>query len=171
MARSLTFVLGGASSGKSAYAEALVRAHPAPWVYLATAQAFDAEMTAKIEQHQARRGLGWDTIEAPLNLSTPLREATRGVVLVDCVTLWLSNLLLQERDLTSETAALVEALHACPRPVVVVSNEVGQGIVPEHALGRRFREAQGRLNVALAAQAGTVVQVVAGLPNVLKGHP
>ncbi|WP_428927966.1 bifunctional adenosylcobinamide kinase/adenosylcobinamide-phosphate guanylyltransferase [Marinibacterium sp. SX1] len=171
MKQSITFVLGGAASGKSAYAETRVTAHPGPWIYIATAQAHDAEMARKIEIHQGRRGAGWQTVEAPLDLGSALGGVTGGIVLVDCVTLWLSNHLLAEADLDARSAELMEALATCRAPVVVVSNEVGQGVVPAHAMGRRFRETQGRLNVALAARADLVVQVVAGLPNVLKGTP
>ncbi|MBB93517.1 MAG: bifunctional adenosylcobinamide kinase/adenosylcobinamide-phosphate guanylyltransferase [Rhodobacteraceae bacterium] len=171
MSQPFTFVLGGAASGKSAYAEQLVTSAPPPWTYIATAQAYDTEMASKIDIHRARRGPGWVTVEAPLTLPSALATQSSGVVLVDCVTLWLSNLLLAETDPEPETRALLDAIKAAPVPVVVVSNEVGQGVVPAHALGRRFREAQGRLNIALAAQADCAVQIVAGLPNVLKGAP
>lgn len=170
MARPFTFLLGGAASGKSALAEERVRSSLRPWTYIATAQAFDAEMSAKIAAHQARRSDGWITVEAPLDLPDALGRVTGGTVLVDCVTLWLSNLLLAGTDLDAARDDLLQAIAASDRPVVVVSNEVGQGVVPDHALGRQFREAQGRLNVALAARADLVVQVVAGLPNVLKGQ-
>lgn len=143
---------------------------PQPWVYIATAQAFDAEMTAKIDRHRGRRGTGWQTVEAPLDLPAAIKGCTEGTVLVDCVTLWLSNLLLAEQDLDAAQAALLAAISTSPLPVFVVSNEVGQGLVPDNVLGRRFREAQGRLNVALAARADTVAQVIAGLPNILKGQ-
>ncbi len=164
-------VIGGAASGKSAYAEDLVKARPRPWVYLATGQAFDDEMQTKIDIHQSRRGAGWHTVEAPLDLTGALAEIDGGVVLVDCMTFWLSNHLLADHDLEAETARLMTALGACTVPIVAVTNEVGQGVVPDHALGRRFREAQGRLNIALASRADRVVQVIAGLPNVLKGTP
>lgn len=171
MCAKLTFVLGGAASGKSAYAEGLVTARPGPWTYVATAQAFDDEMRDKIARHRARRTKGWHTVEAPLDLAGALKGVTQGVVLIDCMTLWLTNHVLAERDLAAETASLQRALTDCTVPIVAVSNEVGQGIVPDNALGRQFREAQGRLNIALAARADRVVQVVAGLPNVLKGTP
>lgn len=169
MCSEFTLVIGGAASGKSAYAENLVTAAPGPWVYLATGQAFDDEMRAKIDIHQSRRGTGWHTIEAPLDLAGVLADIDAGMVLVDCMTFWLSNQLLAEHDLAAQTARLMPALEACAVPVVAVTNEVGQGVVPEHALGRQFREAQGRLNIALAARADRVIQVVAGLPNLLKG--
>lgn len=167
----LTLVLGGAASGKSAFAEALAEKSGTSWVYLATAQAFDAEMHSRIDTHIARRGAGWRTVEAPLEAAGVLEGLPAGApCLLDCATLWLSNHMLAERDLAAEQARLLAALEGCAAPVIVVSNEVGQGIVPEAALSRRFREAQGRLNIALAARAGLVVQVVAGLPQVLKGE-
>ena len=166
----LTLVIGGAASGKSAHAEALVRDHGGQRVYVATAQAFDDEMRAKIAAHQEMRaGDGWHTVEAPFDVVGALSGLGSGdVVLLDCATFWLTNLLLAERDWQEEAEALLAALLACPAPVVVVSNETGQGIVPENALARRFREAQGRLNQRLAAEAGLVVAVMAGLPLVLK---
>ncbi|MAC76703.1 MAG: bifunctional adenosylcobinamide kinase/adenosylcobinamide-phosphate guanylyltransferase [Rhodobacteraceae bacterium] len=171
MAEPFTFALGGAASGKSAYAEALVTGQPGPWIYIATGQAFDDEMRAKIDLHKARRGAGWQTIEAPLDVVSPLSGLTRGAVLIDCATFWLTNHLFAETDLGAATEALLDAIDACPLAVTIVSNEVGQGVVPENALARRFREAQGRLNIALAARADVVVHVVAGLANVLKGQP
>ena len=166
----LTLILGGAASGKSSYAERLVNADGRTRVYIATAQAFDDEMRDKIAAHRTTRGDGWQTIEAPLDVAGALRGVGDGeVVLLDCATLWLSNAMLAERDLAQECAALLAALRACPAPMVVVSNEVGMGIVPEHAMSRRFRNAQGRLNQDLAAQADLVVAVMAGLPLVLKG--
>lgn len=126
-------------------------------------------MRSKINDHRAQRGEDWTTIEAPLDLISPLAARTSTeIVLLDCATLWLSNHLLAESDLPQAEADLLSALAACPAPVVVVSNEVGHGIVPEHALSRRFRNAQGRLNQKLAAQADRVVQVTAGLPHILK---
>lgn len=170
----LTLVLGGARSGKSRHAEALVRAASAalPPVYIATAQAFDAEMQARIAQHRSERaGHGWQDIEAPLDLAGALAAAPPGAaVLIDCLTLWLSNHLLAEHDLEAECRALRDALAARDGVVVAVANEVGLGIVPENALARRFRDAAGRLNQDLAAQAGRVVFIAAGLPLVLKGQ-
>ena len=166
----LTFVLGGASSGKSALAERLVAVHGGRRVYLATARAQDDEMRAKIAAHRAARGAGWEVWEEPLEIAPLLHDRGGGtVVLLDCATLWLSNLILAGRDPAAAEAELLAAIAAGPSPVVVVSNEVGQGIVPETALGRRFRAAQGRLNQALAVQAGLVVAVMAGLPLALKG--
>lgn len=167
---SLTLVLGGAASGKSAFAERLLAATGRHLYYIATAQAFDEEMRVKIVAHQSRRGSGWTTLEAPLDLAPALAEASAtDAVLIDCATLWLSNHLMKGSDLATEETRLLKAIHACPAPVVVVSNEVGQGIVPASADGRHFREAQGRLNQSLAARAGLVVAVMAGLPLPLKG--
>lgn len=169
--KSLSLVLGGAASGKSAFAEALVGATGRPRIYIATAQAFDAEMAAKIAAHQRARGPDWRTVEAPLDPGAALREAKAGeVVLLDCATLWLSNLMLADLDPALAWEGLASALADCPAPVVVVSNEVGLGLVPDTPLGRRFREAQGMLNQRLAARAELAVLVVAGLPLVLKGR-
>ncbi|WP_420348504.1 bifunctional adenosylcobinamide kinase/adenosylcobinamide-phosphate guanylyltransferase [Pelagibius sp.] len=166
----VTLVLGGARSGKSRYAENLVESRPGPWVYLATATAGDAEMAARIAEHQRRRGGNWQTREAPLDLVAALRAAAKpeSTVLVDCLTLWLSNILLADLDVHDECEKLVAALAELDGPVVFVSNEVGLGIVPENALARRFRDAAGRLNQAMAAAAQSVVFVAAGLPLVMK---
>lgn len=168
----ITLVLGGAASGKSAHAERLVTQTGRNKVYIATAQAFDTEMTAKIAAHRRQRGAGWRTVEEPLDLPAALSRVTvQDAVLIDCATLWLSNLILAEADVGAAQAALLGALDGCPAPVVIVSNEVGAGIVPDNALARRFRNAQGRLNQALAARADHVVAVMAGLPLVLKAAP
>lgn len=164
----LALVTGGARSGKSALAERLVRLGAAPHSYIATAEAWDDEMRDRITRHRQDRGTGWVTVEAPLDLPAALAEA-RGSVLIDCATLWLTNHMLAGNDPEAETARLLAALAAAPVPVVIVSNEVGWGIVPENALARRFRDAQGRLNQRLAAMADLAVLVVAGLPMVLKG--
>lgn len=164
----LSLVTGGARSGKSALAERLVRLGPAPHIYIATAEAWDDEMRDRIARHRLDRGAGWHTVEAPLGLAAAL-EAAKGSVLIDCATLWLSNHMLAGNDPEAETARLLATLARVPGPVVVVSNEVGWGIVPDNALARRFRDAQGRLNQRLAAQAGLAVAVIAGLPLVLKG--
>ncbi|WP_298496085.1 bifunctional adenosylcobinamide kinase/adenosylcobinamide-phosphate guanylyltransferase [uncultured Maritimibacter sp.] len=164
-----TLVVGGAASGKSVFAETLARATQAPLTYVATAQAFDDEMRDKIASHQARREDGWQTVEAPLDLTPALKAAEGRVVLIDCFTLWLTNLILAEADLDEAEARLFAALDRADR-VIGVTNEVGAGIVPENALARRFRAAQGRLNQSLAARADLVVTVIAGLPLVLKGR-
>lgn len=166
----LSLVLGGASSGKSAFAENLALMAGANPLYIATAQVFDDEMAQKVTRHRAMRGNGWTTIEEPLDMPKALGMAGRGQpVLLDCATLWLTNVMLGDHDLTAHSAALLAGLRDCAGPVVVVSNEVGQGIVPDNPLARRFRNAQGRLNQDIAAQAGLVVAVMAGLPLVLKG--
>ena len=166
----LTLVIGGASSGKSSYAESLVIETGKPRIYIATAQAYDAEMTAKIEAHKTTRGPDWTTIEAPIDVAATLSNVPeKNVVLIDCLTLWLSNLLLSEVDLAAASATLRSAIARCPAPVVAVSNETGMGIVPESALGRKFRAAQGLLNQQMAADADRVAYVVAGLPMWLKG--
>lgn len=163
-------VLGGASSGKSAFAEGLVTGLGRPRVYVATAQAWDAEMEAMIARHRAARGPDWRTVEAPHDVASALRAVDPGeAVLIDCATLWLSNRMLADADLPEEEGRLLAAMDACKAPVVVVSNEVGLGIVPDTPLGRRFREAQGGLNQRLAARADLVVLVAAGLPLALKG--
>lgn len=169
----LTLVLGGARSGKSRYAEGLVTALGGPRVYIATAQIWDDEMAARIKAHRDDRGPGWTTVEEPLNLTGALRRhAAPGTgVLVDCLTLWLTNRMMAEADIEGETAALVEALAGVPGRVVLVSNEVGLGIVPDNALARRFRDHAGRLHQAVAAVAPRVVLTVAGLPILAKGTP
>jgi len=162
-------VLGGARSGKSRYAEGLVAKLPPPWIYLATAEAGDAEMAERIAAHRARRGAQWRTIEAPRDLAAALKSAQTTPVLVDCLTLWLSNLILAEADIDAETLLLEQALAAASAPVVLVANDVGSGIVPDHALGRRFRDLQGLLNQRIAARADRVVLMVAGIPLAIKG--
>ena len=165
-----TLVLGGARSGKSAFAENLLRDSGLARIYLATATAGDDEMKARVAQHRAQRGEGWTTIEEPLALVDALtREATRGrAVLVDCLTLWLSNLMLAGRDPEIESRRLTRFLGVAKYPVIFVSNEVGLGLVPETPLGRRFRDAQGRLNQLVAACVPNVVFIAAGLPLWLK---
>jgi adenosylcobinamide kinase/adenosylcobinamide-phosphate guanylyltransferase len=166
----LTLIVGGAASGKSAYAERLMTATRRPLTYIATAEAYDDEMRDKIAAHQARRGPDWTTVEAPRDLVAPLRQADpTDAILIDCASLWLTNHLLGESDLVAEGDMLIAALEACAAPVVVVTNEVGAGIVPENALARRFRAAQGVLNQRLAAHADQVFTVIAGLPLALKG--
>lgn len=167
----ITLVIGGAASGKSRFAERLVTKSGLPRTYIATAQAFDAEMQCKIARHQKDRGENWTTIEEPLELAESLSDRPDDTItLVDCATLWLSNVVLAERDPLQECTGLLSAIEDTSTPLVIVSNEVGQGIVPETSLGRRFREAQGRLNQDIAARADLVVLVIAGLPMVLKGQ-
>lgn len=167
----LTLVLGGARSGKSRYAERIARSSGLARVYLAMAQALDDEMAGRIARHREDRAKdGWRTIEEPIGLPAALaRNAAPGViVLADCLTLWLTNLMLGERDLAASQSALLSVLRGARGPVILVSNEVGLGIVPETPLGRAFRDAQGQLNQAVAAICDDVVFIAAGLPLVLK---
>lgn len=166
----LTLVIGGARSGKSRFAESLIGAALCPRRYIATAQGWDDEMRDRIAQHRADRGADWTTVEAPHDLPAAIATATADeAVLIDCATLWLTNRMLADADMSGETQRLLSSLAGCAAPVVVVSNEVGWAIVPENALARAFRDEQGRLNQRLAAQADLVVAVIAGLPLVLKG--
>ncbi len=168
----LTLVLGGARSGKSRYAESLIEGEPPPWIYVATAEARDAEMADRIAIHRARRDGRFQTVEAPHDLTSAFTALPAGsAVLVDCLTLWLSNRLLAEADIDREIGALERAAANHDGAVVLVSNEVGSGIVPDNALARRFQDLQGALNQRIAAKASRVVLVVAGLPLVVKGTP
>ncbi len=164
-------VLGGAASGKSGWAEGLAESYGLPMTYIATGQDFDAEGAAKTKIHKNRRDARWTTVEEPLDLVPVLDNLTaRQVAFIDCATMWLSNHMMAESDIDVSQNALISALRRCAAPWIIVSNEVGSGIVPDNALARRFREAQGRLNIALAAEAELAVQIVAGLPLVLKGQ-
>jgi adenosylcobinamide kinase/adenosylcobinamide-phosphate guanylyltransferase len=163
-------VIGGARSGKSRLAERLAALCPGPRTYLATAEASDPEMGARIARHKAdRAGDGWRTVEVPHDLAGAIAAAA-GVVLVDCLTLWLANRMLAGADPGTEAEALVAALTAHPGPVICVSNEVGWSIVPDNALARAFRDEQGRLNQRVAEASGLVVAAMAGLPLVLNGR-
>jgi len=163
-------VLGGQRSGKSRFAEDLVMRSGRRPVYIATAAARDDEMTDRIALHRARRGSAWTTIEAPLDIVGALAQtAGEGfAVLVDCLTLWLSNLIEAEHDVDRETDALLAALADAAGPVVLVSNEVGAGVVPANALARRYADALGILNQRVAAEVGRVVFMAAGQPVVVK---
>jgi adenosylcobinamide kinase / adenosylcobinamide-phosphate guanylyltransferase len=163
-------VLGGARSGKSRYAQDVAERAGKRLIYIATAAAGDAEMAARIAAHKSARGPLWQTIEAPLDLADTLRDvaAPDAVVLVDCLTLWLSNLIFAERDVTVERERLAALIGELEGSVVFVSNEVGGGIVPDNALARQFRDAQGWLNQSVAAAVDAVVLVVAGQPLTLK---
>ncbi len=168
-----TLILGGARSGKSAYAESLLPARAGGRaVYLATATAGDAEMAERIAAHRARRGEGWETIEEPLDLAAALRRADARAdgagVLVDCLTLWLANLMAASADIDRARSELVATLGRLRGPLLLVANEVGLGIVPDNPLARRFRDQAGRLNQAVAAAADRVLFIAAGLPLVLK---
>ena len=164
-----TLVLGGARSGKSRHAEQLIEAHPSPWTYIATAQAYDDEMRERIALHQARRPQGWITVDAPIALPQAIREAHKGqAILVDCLTLWLTNVMLSGADIAAAREDLLSACRTAASPLVLVSSEVGFGIVPDNALARRFRDELGALNQALAREAAHVVLTIAGLPLVVK---
>jgi adenosylcobinamide kinase/adenosylcobinamide-phosphate guanylyltransferase len=165
----LILVLGGARSGKSRHAEKLITEHAPPWTYIATAEALDDEMRARIAEHRARRDERWQTIDAPHALADAVQGApAKQPLLLDCLTLWLSNRLLADAHLNAEIAALIDALDARTSPTIVVSNEVGLGIVPDNALARRFRDLAGAANQKLAARADRVEFVAAGLPLRLK---
>ena len=144
---------------------------PSPWLYVATAEARDREMAERVAVHQRRRGPSWTTIETPRDVAGVLAANVNTPALVDCLTLWLSNVLLADADVDAEIEHLDDALARAAAPIVLVANEVGSGIVPDNALGRRFRDLQGLLNQRIAARAGRVVLVVAGLPLTLKGSP
>ena len=165
----IILITGGARSGKSTRAEARVRALAGQPVYIATAEALDDEMSERIARHRARRGTEWIEREVPLELVSALAATDGGGArLVDCLTLWLSNLLHAERDWSQETSMLAEALKRQRSPVVLVTNEVGLGIVPDNALARRFRDAAGLMNQIVAGVADEVEFVVAGLPMRVK---
>lgn len=169
--RGVTFVLGGARSGKSSFAEGLIESSGKEAIYLATGRAWDDEMSARIDQHKARRGGLWTTVEEPLDLVSALEvHAAEGTaVLVDCLTLWVTNLMMAERDVMAETARLAASLPHLKGAVVCVSNEVGLGIVPENRMARDFRDHAGRLHQVVAGAAATVYFVAAGLPLKMKG--
>jgi adenosylcobinamide kinase/adenosylcobinamide-phosphate guanylyltransferase len=168
MAKSI-LITGGARSGKSSLAEAMVERFGLPATYIATAQAFDAEMEARIAEHRARRGPGWQTLAEPFDLPGALQRADPArPVLVDCLTLWLSNLMLAERDWRGPATALVASLAVDRAPVVIVTNEVGAGIVPENALARAFRDEAGRLNQTVAEACDALWLCVAGQPLQIK---
>ncbi len=164
-------ITGGARSGKSRFAEDLVLCQGQAPVYIATAQAFDGEMEARIAAHRARRGPEWSTVQAPLNLSKALydTDAPDGAPrLVDCLTLWLSNLMHAERNVADEIAALTDLIPKQSAPLTFVTNEVGAGIVPENALARRYRDEAGEMNQKLAAAVDEAYLVVSGCPVRIK---
>lgn len=169
----ITLVLGGARSGKSSLAQRLAEQRWKSPLYIATAEVLDAEMRERVRLHQAKRGKQWACVEAPLDVAGVLDQPPAGHdgILVDCLTLWLSNVMLKEGSgsVPSRKTRLIESLARCPVDVLLVSNEVGMGVVPEHELGREFRDLQGWLNQDIAAIANTVVFAVAGLPLILKG--
>jgi len=165
----ITLVLGGQRSGKSRYAEKLIEA-VGGGVYLATAQAFDDEMTERIGLHQSRRGDLWVTHEEPLGISNYIENEAESArpILIDCLTLWLTNQVLAENDTKDAIDALKVALAKSPAPVVLVSNEVGQGVIPDNALARKFVDCAGRMNQVLASTADRVVFLTAGIPQIIK---
>jgi adenosylcobinamide kinase / adenosylcobinamide-phosphate guanylyltransferase len=166
-------VLGGARSGKSAYAQNLAEAAAPERLYLASAEAGDAEMADRIARHKETRGERWTTREEPLDLVEALAaEARPGrIVLVDCLTLWLANLMVSGRPVESEVARLAAAIGALGGPAILVSNEVGLALVPDTRLGRDFRDLQGRANTSMARACDAVVFLAAGLPTLLKPAP
>ncbi len=167
----VTFILGGARSGKSTHALHLGAANLGAHIFIATAQALDDEMTGRIQRHRAERQHSWETIEEPLNLVATLSEhaVSGNTVLVDCLTLWLSNIFHHERDPGNEIESLADCIELATGNIILVSNEIGLGLVPETSLGRNFRDAQGRLNQKIAALSDVVEFVVAGIPLKLKG--
>lgn len=168
----VTLVLGGARSGKSSYAETLVLQRSGPRAYIATAQARDEEMKARIARHQSDRGPNWTTFEEPLQVTQILKKALEShpVVLLDCLTLWLSNLMEAGHDVEEATMELIATMGDCSSDIVLVSNEVGLGIVPVNDLARAYRDASGRMNMRIAAAADHVYFMAAGLPITMKGH-
>ena len=167
----IILVLGGARSGKSAFAESLIDQCGFAKAYLATGQVFDDEMNRRVGLHKARRGPEWELAEEPLDLCGALSRiaSPKRAVLVDCLTLWVTNLMMAERDQVDEANALATALKTLPGTFVLVSNEVGQGIVPDNAMARAFRDHSGLLHQKVAAMADEVYFVTAGLPQKLKG--
>lgn len=167
----LSLILGGTASGKSNFAENLARSSNHQRVYMATAQAFDTEMSKKILQHQASRGPDWQTIETPFLLNEEISKISDDkIILVDCLTLWLSNHLLAENHIDDLTRDLLHTINTVNAPIILVSNEVGLGIVPDNQLARKFRQAQGELNQKIAKTADLVVQLYAGIPLPIKGN-
>lgn len=167
----LTLVIGGAASGKSRFAENLVLSSSKPRSYIATAQAFDDEMTLKIAKHKAQRDAKWNTYEEPLAPWHVLKTIDPpNIVLLDCATIWLSNILLGAHDLNVAKDSLIAGMQGFGGTIIIVTNEVGQGVVPDNKLARQFRQQQGELNQQLAAIADLVVLVTAGLPLTLKGQ-
>ena len=169
MQHHITLIIGGAASGKSLWAENYTLSATKRPLYIATAQPFDTEMEEKIAAHRARRTAQWELKEAPLDLVEALSGLTsESCALIDCLTMWLSNHLLADTPLEPLETDLLKALSICPAKLILVTNEVGYSVVPENALARKFRTAQGQLNQRLAAAANKVVLVTAGLPLVLK---
>ncbi|WP_105382375.1 bifunctional adenosylcobinamide kinase/adenosylcobinamide-phosphate guanylyltransferase [Neorhizobium alkalisoli] len=167
----LTLVLGGARSGKSAFSETLARETGFERHYIATGRAYDEEMRERIARHRTDRGEQWVTHEVPVELSAQIRsmDGPGRVILVDCLTLWVTNLMMEERDVDAEGVVLIRTLESLSAPLILVSNEVGLGIVPENKMAREFRDHAGRLHQKIAAVADNVYFVAAGLPLRMKG--
>lgn len=165
MAPRIRFVLGGARSGKSAYAESLALKSGGDLVYIATAEIFDEEMEARIDLHRQRRGPEWKLVEAPVDLPQAIRasDGENTVILVDCLSVWTTNLLIHDQDIAQSRDSLLETLRDCHGSLVLVASETGLGIVPDNALSRRFRDANGLLNQAVAAIADEVFFMIAGI--------
>lgn len=163
-------VTGGARSGKSRYAQHWAESRSGALVFIATAQAFDTEMEDRIARHRCDRGPRWSTVEEPFDLAAAIDLHARpdAVVLVDCLTLWASNLILQDRDPYPPLAELARAIGAARGPLALVTNEVGMGIVPDNSLGRSFRDVAGHVNQAVAAACESVVLMVSGIPVTIK---
>jgi adenosylcobinamide kinase/adenosylcobinamide-phosphate guanylyltransferase len=167
----LTFILGGARSGKSRHAQTLAETSGRAPMMIATAQAFDAEMQDRITRHQSERGPAWTTIEAPIDLAAAIAQIqTPATIVIDCLTLWVTNLLMADRDIPAASTALLAACRTSPNPIIMVTNETGFGIVPPDPLSRRFRDEAGRLHQLIAATADEVTLMVAGLPLAIKSH-
>jgi adenosylcobinamide kinase/adenosylcobinamide-phosphate guanylyltransferase len=168
----IMLITGGARAGKSRFAERLMIARPARHAVVATGQAGDPEMAERIARHKAERDRSWEVIEQPISIRSAIRNAARPdrIVLLDCLTLWISNLMAERRDMEIEVSALIGTLQNAAGPMIVVSNEVGLGIVPDNALARAFRDNLGRANQAIAAAADCVLFMAAGIPIVLKGE-
>lgn len=166
-----TLILGGARSGKSRYGEELILSSGLNPIYLATGRALDQEMEDRIHVHQERRGKEWETVEEPLALPDALKETAHPgrAILVDCLTMWVTNLMMAGADVQKESDALVAVLPKLETPVVFVSDEVGLGIIPDNKLAREFRDLAGLVNQKLAAHCDEAIFIAAGLPMVLKG--
>lgn len=165
-----TLILGGTRSGKSSFAQRLAEENGGEWIYIATAEAFDAEMADRINRHRKDRAPNWQTVEENRNIANVIRDkSSRGtILLIDCLTLWLSNLMMAKADIETEVDNLLSALDRAQGSVILVSNEVGSGIVPESPLGREFRDESGRMNQRIAATVQEVALITAGLPLWLK---
>jgi adenosylcobinamide kinase/adenosylcobinamide-phosphate guanylyltransferase len=171
-----TLILGGCRSGKSGFALSLAERLGGPGTFIATCEPRDEEMLARIRRHQEERSAAWTTIETPLNLPEAIRESDRSsqVTVVDCLTLWVSNLLLvsaDERDMHQQFQELHRALETAENPTILVSNEIGLGVVPDNAVARQFRDLVGELNQQIALHAARVFLVTAGIPTAIKGGP